>query len=235
MNTNQERGNREGLGRRQAVCQMLGLVGLSDWAASNPPELQAWLEHVHEVAEQKQRHRPLAEGSLPRFFTSQEFKTLSAIVERILPRTETPGAVDAGVHWYLDIVVAGEPGLQGKFRDGLASLDGRSKKQFGRTFSQLKQAEQIQMLESMVPGDGPGHAFFATVKAMTVVGYYSSEMGLYEELQFVDNEYKDEFLGCTHAGHPLEPPAKRGARSDSSASAEQWPFPTRDNITGEDL
>ncbi len=225
------------LGRRQAIRHMLGLMGMTGWAALNPPEVEAWLNHVHEVAEEhKKQRRPLAGGTKPSFFRPQEFRTLTAMVERIIPRTDTPGAADAGVPWYLDIVVAAETELQPKFREGLASLDARSRKQFGRGFSEAGEPEQIRLMEAMVPKDGPGNAFFEMVKAMTIVGYYSSEIGMREELHHKGSEVLDEFPGCPHGGHPVDLPAEPERRSPAhDTKTFRWPFPGHDNITAEDL
>jgi len=70
MNTNPQPSIQNAFGRRQALYRMLGLVGLTDWAAAHPPELERWLEHVHAVASTEagqtqartKRYRPLIEG-----------------------------------------------------------------------------------------------------------------------------------------------------------------------------
>ena len=195
--------------RRRLLCQVLGLMG----CAAVTPSLAASLEHVHQVAKEQGRFLPIAEGTRPRFFTTPEFESLSTLTELILPRTDTPGARDAGVPWYLDIVVDADAELGVQFRQGLAWLDTRSQQQFGSSFTRSTHDQQVKLLESTLPSEAEGHTFFETVKAMTLVGYYSSEIGLREELHYVGDEYLAEFKGCTHGGHPLDvPPGNRGQK-----------------------
>jgi hypothetical protein len=40
--------------------------------------------------------------------------------------------------------------------------------------------------------------FFVTLKQMTVVGYYSSEIGIHQDLEYQGNAYVSEFPECTH-------------------------------------
>ena len=224
-------------GRRQ-ILQMLGLAGL---AAVNPPELEAWLQHVHVVAspqvgKKTQRHyRPLLDGARPKFYKDAEFKTLSALVEQIIPGTDTPGAVGAGAHWYLDAVVEAEPGLQPRFREGLALVNSISSERFGQPFAAAARDQQIAVLRSMLPEGSRGNAFFETVKAMTVVAYYSSEIGLYQELHWVENVVKSDFKSCSHGGHPLDVPARTPARAAARPLRSEWPFPTAGDLPGDDL
>jgi len=255
MNTNPQPSIQNAFDRRQALYQMLGLVGLTDWAAAHPPELERWLEHVHAVASTEagqtqartKRYRPLIEGTKPKFFSESEFKTLSAVVEQIIPATDTPGALGAGVHWYLDIVVQAEPELQPRFRQGLALLDQLARQRFGRLFAEADKEQQAQVLRTLepqkaggeevseTPTGSAGDGFFETVKAMTIVGYYSSEIGLYQELHWVEDVIKGEFTGCPHGGHPLDLPERPSPRAASAEPAFRWPFPGAGELPGDDL
>jgi glucoside 3-dehydrogenase (cytochrome c) hitch-hiker subunit len=197
-------------GRREALQVMLGLGGL---AALNPPRLQAWLQHIHEVASPQaggsgqaagRSFRPLLDPGTPKFFSEAEMRTLSALVERIIPTTDTPGASAAGVHWYLDTVIETEPELQREFRDGLAWLNSASGGRFQQPFGDCTQEQQAQVVESMLPKSAPGNDFFETVKLMTIVAYYSSEIGLTQELGWPESVVKRDFIGCPHGGHSLD-------------------------------
>jgi hypothetical protein len=71
---------------------------------------------------------------------------------------------------------------------------------------------------------------------MTIVGYYSSEIGLLQELHFKGNEALSSFPGCPHGGHSLDVPAHRpGVAGVIEDPSRKWPFPSSDNITGADL
>jgi len=43
--------------------------------------------------------------------------------------------------------------------------------------------------------------FFAQLKQMTIEGYYTSAIGIHQELQYKGNEVLAEFIGCTHPEH----------------------------------
>ena len=98
-------------------------------------------------------------------------------------------------------------------------------------------AAQNQLLEKMLPKNAPGNDFFETVKAMTLVGYYSSEIGLFEELHFVGNEALGTFPGCPHGGHSVDVPKRHASMTPLRIvdPSRKWPFPSSDNITAEDL
>jgi hypothetical protein len=158
------------------------------------------------------------------------------MVDLIIPRTDTPGAADAGVPLYMDIVVNSDRPLGEKFRAGLSQLDVASKKASKKIFVEAPEAAQIKVLQSMVPKKARGNDFFETVKAMTIVGFYSSEIGLYEELHFKGNEALSSFPGCPHGGHPVDPPVRRASVANLVEDpVRKWPFPSSDNITAEDL
>jgi hypothetical protein len=222
--------------RRQALKYMLGCMAAAAWA----PELAAeFLEQAHEghspgkKAASARKHRPLATGK-PTYFKSAEYKILTRMVDLILPRTDTPGAADAGVPLYIDLVAGADPALGQRLRKGLADLDAASRTAAGKRFADTGEAAQTKILEAMVPKRAAGNDFFETVKAMTLVGYYSSEIGLYEELHFVGNQVLNTFKGCPHGGHSLDAPSRPALRAAIQDSTQPWPFPGSDNILGED-
>lgn len=222
--------------RRGALRYTLGMMAA---AGADPELVDAWMQQVHQESERSsppgKTYRPLAEGK-PTFFNAGEYKTLTRMVDLIIPRTDTPGAADAGVPLYIDIVVNSDRALGKKFRAGLSQLDAASQKASKKNFADAPDREQIKVLEAMLPSKAPGNDFFETVKAMTVVGYYSSEIGLFQELHFKGNEALSTFPGCPHGGHAVDIPARRrpGVASIQDPT-RKWPFPSSDNITGEDL
>jgi|HubBroStandDraft_1064217.scaffolds.fasta_scaffold161458_2 hypothetical protein len=220
--------------RRQALRYALGMMAA---IGAEPLTLQAWMQQVQDSgpSSAKRKYRPLAEGN-PTFFNASEYKTLTRMVDLIIPRTDTPGAADAGVPLYIDIIVKYDAPLGEKFRSGLSQLDATSRAANKKSFSEAGEPAQIKVLESMQSEKAAGHEFFETVKAMTIVGYYSSEIGLFQELHFKGNEALSSFPGCPHGGHALVVPAHRpGVASTIVDPSQKWPFPSSDNITGADL
>jgi hypothetical protein len=148
------------------------LVTIAALAAASPAEAQATL------------------------LSPPELDTLKALAETIIPRTDTPGAIDAGVPAQIDRRLAANPQLAQSFRTGLAALDADAKSRFGAAFSALTAQQKIDLLTPRV--EDP---FFRTVKDMTVDAYYTSREGLSEELGWHGNTFLPEFKGCTHPEH----------------------------------
>ena len=134
----------------------------------------------------------------PKALTGEEFDTLALLVELIIPRTDTPGARDAGVHISIDKQCAASNRLKTSIRDGLRSLNASAAQQSSRPFARLDQAQQLALLQRMSDAEDP---FFKTIKNFTVEAYYTSEVGLKQELEWNANTFLAEFKGCTHKEH----------------------------------
>jgi hypothetical protein len=143
----------------------------------------------------------------PKFFSTDEFETLSRITELIIPTTDTPGAIGAGVPRYIDGVVSANPEYRKRFRDGLAWLNRASGRRFRKTFVSLTELQQLKMLGRLCEAVDSGkklHAgerFFAIVKNMTADGYYTSQVGLVRELGYSGNTALDKFPACEIPEH----------------------------------
>lgn len=126
----------------------------------------------------------------PTLLTAAELEWLKAVVDAIIPRTDTPGASDAGVPAYIDRRLAANPEMAQSFRAGMKAFDA------GAAFPSLSGQRQLELLNA--------HAetpFVRMLKGLTVDGYYSSREGLSEELGWHGNTYLTEFKGCTHPEH----------------------------------
>ena len=127
---------------------------------------------------------------------------MAAIAEHILPETDTPGARAAGVHRFIDALLAESYAApeRKRFLEGLAEVDARAARASGRPFLQCAAADQRVLLEQLDgealasppillsttwrggTRDGPAVPFFRTMKELTLVGYYTSEIGATREL-----------------------------------------------------
>lgn len=143
----------------------------------------------------------------PQFFSAAELRTIGAVAERIIPRTDTPGALDAGVPAYVDFVVARNATLQKILREGLAWLDAEAGRQFAKGFAALESAQQIALLrplsDAVDAGDdkAAGAVFFRAMKSLTADGYYTSQAGLLQELGYAGNAALAEFPECAIPEH----------------------------------
>jgi len=103
--------------------------------------------------------------------TVAEGRELDAITARILPTTDTPGAREAGVVYFLDTVLGdqfadqmgGFRGLMGKFMAGIESRFAGAK-----TFSDLSESDQDAYLT-----DNDQTPFFGMVHAFTLMGFFA--------------------------------------------------------------
>jgi hypothetical protein len=185
---------------RRESLKIIGAIGTTCAFPFSADELYG--QHVH-ASNPTQPEGPYT----PKFFSTDEFETLSRITELIIPTTDTPGAIGAGVPRYIDGVVSANPEHKKRFREGLAWLEHESGKRFRKSFAKLSEAQQVKLLtplsENLDSGRklGARERFFAIVKSMTADGYYTSQVGLVRELGYSGNTALDKFPTCEIPEH----------------------------------
>jgi len=130
------------------------------------------------------------------FLSPAEHGWLKSFVDTVIPRTDTPGASDAGVPAFIDRRLATNPKLTELFRSGMKALDDDARARFGAAFPALRPEDQVALLTPRQ--EDP---FFVAMKGLTVDGYYTSEVGLKQELGWHGNTFLTEFKGCDHPEH----------------------------------
>ena len=150
-------------------------------------------------------HEHGAPQSPNRFFNEADFKTLQRITDLIIPETNTPGAVQAGVPEYIDFVVSRESQHQALVADGLRWLDARAKQLRVNSFLELEEEAQLSILEPLCEAADTEKSpaarnvqFFALIKRLTADGYYTSRVGLIDELGYKGNTVRAEYPECVH-------------------------------------
>jgi hypothetical protein len=127
---------------------------------------------------------------------------VEALSERIIPRSDTPGAKDAGVALLIDKAIVAKPALGPHYRAGLADLNALSQTSYSKDFTALSEEQQITLLTPLsLEENSPLGQFFALVKDMTIDAYYKTEIGLKQELGWHGNTYLASFPGCDHPEH----------------------------------
>jgi hypothetical protein len=154
--------------------------------------------------------------------TSDEMAGVTRLCDLIIPRTETPGASDAGVPEFIDRRLTASPNLAATFRLGMARLDSVSTRRFGAKFIQLPSERQINILTSIsnAPDTDLGR-FFRLAKDLTIDGYYASHSGLVEELGWHGNTFLTEFKGCTHPEHQMQSTVQAAVQDTADSRADQ--------------
>lgn len=178
--------------------------------------------------------RPLeAAGHGAGALTPEQLELVAVLAEHILPTTDTPGARAAGVHQFIDVMLAEYYPAEerDRFVAGLARVDAYARRAGGKTFGVLAHDQQVALvralnqaafrdpaapavpeqepvlqetdvetgrsdLESQRPASGGvmtnqrwdpedvgRQSFFRTLKELTLVGYYTSEVGATQELK----------------------------------------------------
>jgi hypothetical protein len=116
-------------------------------------------------------------------------KLVAELAELIVPRTETPGALDAGVPAFIDHIVSDwyTPVERAIFVDGLRVVAAADPVQRVAALQSLEQqaASYVPSPGTSVFGKPDEHSpFFFKLKLLTVLGYYTSEVGATNELAF---------------------------------------------------
>lgn len=152
---------------------------------------------------------PAGAGWRPLFFDAHQNETLIALTDLIIPATDTPGAKAALVNRYVDLLYNEETmENQQQLIQALAWFDGRSLALHNKPFVSLSESQQTALLKPLAdpskarPGDEAGVKAFTYIKELTIFGYYTSKIGLDEELKYQGDQYNPSFPGaCTHPEH----------------------------------
>lgn len=173
---------------RRDVLRILTLAA----AASQYTGFKAWAfahghspdePHTHAI-QPKPASPATAEPYKPQFFTPEEYHLVAQLTELIIPTDETPGARDAGVSEFIDFMVASDPRLQPSFRRGLTWMNAHAIKLHGRRFLNLSKEQAIEILSNLAYknrhrlGEEDGQAFFSLIREYTLMGFYTSRVGM---------------------------------------------------------
>ena len=115
---------------------------------------------------------------------------LEELTETIIPAdSHSGGAKAAKVAAF--IVSSVDAADRESWRHGLRLVDSASAKICGKPFVKATAAERVRAVESIA-----GDRFFQELKRQTVNGYYTSKIGILEELEYRGNGIHKDFSGC---------------------------------------
>jgi hypothetical protein len=196
----------QAVNRRDALKRLaMGGVG----AATLP----AWVESLSAFAAEHAHTQPRKTAAAttawkPKVLTPHQNATVITLSELIIPQTDTPGAKAAKVNEFIDsVLVRAKADEREKFIAGLAWIDARATREHQHTFITCTPEQQTALLTAISTpeaANGPdtaGAAFFTAIKSMTITGYYTSEVGVRQELGDDGTLFFAEFKGCTHPEH----------------------------------
>lgn len=193
---------------RREVLSLLALTPITT-ALNWSPEAVARARAVAAHARQNPADLEL------KFFTPQEFETVKALTDLIIPKDErSGGATDAGAPEFIDYILSEYPDNQVAVRGGLAWMDNEMRDRTGKAFVAATPAQQTALLDDLAypakakPEYSHGVEFFNRFRDMTASAFFSSKMGV-ADLQYQGNTFVTEWNGC-----PPDALAKLGVKYD---------------------
>jgi gluconate 2-dehydrogenase gamma chain len=137
-----------------------------------------------------------------KFFTPAEFAMVDELTELVIPADDhSPGAREANVAAYIDarLAEAFEPQWPEKWRAGLQAVDAFSRKMNDHAFMESSPRERMAVMSRLAENEKhpetPEQVFFGELKAATAHAYYTSKIGIHQEMEYKGNTMLQEFVG----------------------------------------
>ena len=155
-----------------------------------------------------------------RTLTPHQNAIVVAMIDLLIPATDTPGAKAARVNEFMDVILTDWATVEerARFLAGLDDVDTQANALFGKSFLEASPAQQSAMLQALDdsvdwlhgPPSDPAVSgrdfnqlhgeFFRSFKLMTIHGYYTSEIGQTQELK------REIIPGAFHGCAPVTSP-----------------------------
>ena len=138
----------------------------------------------------------------PLFLSKEEGAVVEAVADLIIPRTDTPGAREVGVPAFIDVILKDvyPSEDQARFVSGLKDFDAEAQSAHGKPFLELPPAQQLSFLQQAhdaaaaaekaqeaareVAVSKRQRPFVLTMKELTLLGFFTSQVGVTQVLQY---------------------------------------------------
>ncbi len=147
----------------------------------------------------------------PQFFNEDQAALISELSEVIIPKTDTPGAIEAGVPAFIDGMLYEVYPKEAKenFMKGLTAFNEEAKKTYGDDFATCTSEQKTALVKKYhddlngstdtstawyKSGGKNSKPFIIEMRELTLVGYFTSEPGATQTLQY--NQVPGPFKGC---------------------------------------
>jgi hypothetical protein len=149
-------------------------------------------------------HPQVAETkSAGHFFTATQHTLVEELSETVIPAdSHSGGAKTAKVADFIDQYLreTADDTQKALWREGLRLIDLMSQHYYGKSFVAASPKERIEVLTVLSDNhemtDLPEVRFFKDLKYLTVRGYYTSKIGIHDELEYKGNRILQEYVGC---------------------------------------
>lgn len=155
------------MNRREAVARVAWLMG----GTLSTPTLMA-MSQWGQTADKQSSGLSKADSLLD----DSQREIVARVSDIIIPRTDTPGAIDAGVPAFMDVMLRDcyKKPAQDAFVAGVRNLESKN-------FLALKSDQQTDILKQVEASATPSAtspSFWQIVKEVTLLGYFTSEAGI---------------------------------------------------------
>jgi gluconate 2-dehydrogenase gamma chain len=152
-------------------------------------------------------------GFKPEFFSADQASLVATLTEIIIPRTDTPGAIDVGVPMFIDNMIKEiyPKESQDAFLKGLSDFDNGARENYGKAFVDCSDEEKLTYFkkqhDAVINKSGSGYSgsfwastdkntkpFIVELKELTLLGFFTSEPGATKVLQY--NQVPGPYKGC---------------------------------------
>jgi hypothetical protein len=140
------------------------------------------------------------------FLTPQEHALVDEMAETIIPAdSKSGGAKAAKVADYIDQELSerASESRQSDFKEGLRLIDLMTRHYCGKSFLDASSEERIAVFtvisSNIAMSELPEVRFFRDLRSMTINGYYSSKIGIHDDLEYKGNVVLLEYVGCDDA------------------------------------
>jgi hypothetical protein len=156
-----------------------------------------------ETAPAAPQAQPAETKSAARFFTPTQHALVEELSETIIPAdSHSGGAKAAKVADRIDQVLREnlDDNQKALWREGLRLIDLMSQHYNGKSFVGSSSEDRIAVLTVLSDNDEktdlPEVRFFRELKRLTAHGYYTSKIGIHDELEYRGNRILMEYVGC---------------------------------------
>lgn len=118
-----------------------------------------------------------------KFFKGRQSDIMTAIADVLIPKTDTSGALDAGVPAFIDSIMADvyPKDAQERFSAGID--------EFGKTFLEQDAAQRVatvqKAIDAALEGEHEDKPFILVARELTLLGFFTSRVGITENMEYV--------------------------------------------------
>ena len=145
---------------------------------------------------------PKVTSAAQTYLSSAELNMVDELSELIIPTdAHSPGARAAGVAAYIDrsLAEAFEDSVRTTWREGLRRIDELSQQIHGKPFMAASADQRVALLTRIarneIKPEKPEEEFFVELKSRVAWAYYTSEIGIKQELEYKGNTFQATFAG----------------------------------------